>query len=381
MGNFTPASRAPFVPPAPVLMPRLMPNLMPLTAFFQSQGSFLPADQAPGQLTQGSSLTALRFFDPQLPRTPLSLIPPVSANPPIDLPAALAELNSLGDPGVRLDNYRNLLADLLDDKDFDKAIQLFQAAQADPALPVGGVDGMYQVLNQSLLEGDLHDRAIALNSHYPRAGLRDEVRRQILDYLITEGKVLQAAQLKGQANFTGVTRAELARLGRSAQILGRDIYDFWHRTVIGNSLAAQIAENATHDADAGRQYRLKSLDNGNLACAYSVSRIFDRTRLDQAVDSAECNTLASQLKKSGFTQVGGNRSLAPVARNFAYQAGDIIFFTRKNKNGYGHVAVIAKVEGDKVWMVHNSSAKRQVVEVMLNNYQRPVVAVMRPPAE
>src|SRR5205085_1254858 len=150
---------------------------------------------------------------------------------------------------------------------------------------------------------------------------KDEVRKEIVSYLISEGKTLQAAQVNGKPNFTGVARAELERLGKGARILGKDIYELWRRTVIGLSLGEQIAENAEDDAEAGKQYRLKSLEYGNLACAYTVSRILDRTRLDKQVDSAECNTLAAQLKKSGFAQVGGDRSMKPMARNFAYKEG------------------------------------------------------------
>lgn len=339
---------------------QLLPTPRPSAKSVSARVSPPLAVTAPKALPASQALGSLNFVDEHF-----------------DLPAALTELHSLADPGLRLENTRSLLADLIEAHDFDDAIGLFRAAMADKGLPAGGCDSLYRALNQSLLEAGHYDRAIALNTGYGSTAVRDEVRRQIVDYLIDEGQTLQAAQLKGDKGFTGVARAELERLGRHAKVLGQDIYELWRRTVIGQSLGERIASNAS--ADTGKQYRYKFLDYGNLACAYTVSRIFDRTRLDDAVDSAECNTLARQLKTSGFTQVAGDARMRPVAHDFAYQPGDIVFFTRKNKAGYGHVGVISKVDGDTVWMVNNSSAKRQVVEVRLGNYPRPVVGVLRPP--
>jgi hypothetical protein len=280
---------------------------------------------------------------------------------------------------VRAEHYQDLLADLIDDKNYQGLLEAFRAVQADKQLPLSQRDASYRIVNQSLLDAELHDKAIELNAAYPAGLAKDRVRQEIVKYLISEGQTIKAAQLRGQGNLGGVALAELERLKNSAKSLGQDIYETWRRTVMGLSLGEQIADQAREDAQAGKKYRQAFLDYGNLACAYTVSRILDHTRLDDSADSAECNTLAAQLKKSGFTQVAGDKKLKPVAKNFEYREGDIIFFTRKNKAGFGHVGVIAKIEGDTVWMVHNSSAKRQVVQVPLNTYSRQPVAVLRPP--
>lgn len=311
--------------------------------------------------------------------TPQSTVPFVDANAPVDPKLALAETLAITDPVARAERFDDVLADLIEDKNYDGAIELFKGADADKQLPSAARTNMYKVLTQSLLETDLHDKAIELNATHSDPQVKDAVRQDIVKYLISEGQTIKAAQVRGEGTLTGVAKAELESLADSARTLGEDIYESWRRTVIGMNLGEKIADIARDDAEAGKKYRQAFLDYGNLACAHTISRILDDTRFDKSVDSNECNTLHAQLKDSGFTQVAGNRQMSPVARNFDYKEGDIVFFTRKNKGGYGHVGVVAKVEGDKVWMVHNSSSKRQVVQVPLNTYQRPVVTVMRPP--
>ena len=355
----------------------LFPTLFPLESLLQPLWPVFGVPLAP--LAPPVQAAPQDKVSIMLQGAPVATVPFVDSDPPVDLATARSEIRAISDPAARAEKYRDVLADLIEDKNIDGALALCKEALADQVLPQTARNNMYHVITRNLLELDLHDKAIELNGAYPDPKVRDEVRKDIVDYLIAEGQTIKAAQVKGEGNLTGVAKAELERLGKSAKILGKDIYEFWHHTVIGETLGERIAENALDDAEAGKKYRQASLNYGTLACAYTVSRILDRTRVDDTADSAECNTLASQLKKSGFTQVGGDRSMKPVSRNFEYKPGDIIFFTRKNKAGYGHVAVIAKVEGDKVWMVHNSSAKRQVVQAQLNTYQRPVVGVLRPP--
>ncbi len=311
--------------------------------------------------------------------TPTGTVPFVDANTPINVSSALTEIRAVTDPAARAERFDDVLADLIEDRDFDGAIELFKAADADKQLPAASRTSMYKVLTQSLLETDLHDKAIDLNATHSDPQVKNDVQQDIVKYLIREGQTIKAAQVRGEGNLTGVAKAELESLADSARSLGEDIYETWRLKVIGMNLGEKIADIARDDAQAGKKYRHAFLEYGNLACAHTVSRILDDTRFDKSVDSNECNTLHRQLKDSGFTQIAGDNKMRPVARNFEYKEGDIVFFTRKSKGGYGHVGVVSKIEGDKVWMVHNSSSKRQVVQVPLTTYQRPVVTVMRPP--
>ncbi|MGV3526133.1 MAG: CHAP domain-containing protein [Candidatus Sericytochromatia bacterium] len=297
---------------------------------------------------------------------------------PSGLPAQIAEIQKQADPQQRAEAYEELLGELTESADFDGALSLFKASQNDSLLPTSARSSLYKALTQELLEASLYDKAIELNNTQLDIPLKEAVRSDIVDHLIEVGQTFKAAEVRGEGNLTGVARAELDRMGNTVRTLGQDAYELWRRSVIGMSLGERIADNARDDAEAARSYRQPWLDYGNKACAYAVSRIFDRTRLDTSVDSAECNALSRQLEQSGFDLIAGGRSGRSITTPVSYKEGDVVFFKRGKKAGFGHVGVISKIENGRVYMVHNSSSRRQVVQIPLDNYTKPV-AVFRAP--
>lgn len=337
-----------------------------------------PATPAPGAPSSAAPSAS--------PQDAVSTPPPAGTAPPLifveggpsTLPAQLAEVQKQSDPQQRADAYEELLGELTESADFEGAIGLLKAAQNDSVLPASARTDLYKALTQELLEASLYDKAIELNNTQLDIPVKEAVRSDIVNHLIEVGQTFKAAEVRGEGNLTGVARAELDRVGNTVRTLGQDAYELWRRSVIGMSLGERIADNARDDAEAARSYRQPWLDYGNKACAYAVSRIFDRTRMDKSVDSAECNALSRQLEQSGFDLIAGGRSGRSITSPVNYKEGDVVFFKRGKKAGFGHVGVISKIENGRVYMVHNSSSRRQVVQIPLDNYTKPV-AVFRAP--
>lgn len=127
----------------------------------------------------------------------------------------------------------------------------------------------------------------------------------------------------------------------------------------------------------GTQFRTPELGNGTLACAWAVSTALDQAGMISRKSSG-CDRLKGILSKDGFSNFTMNPN---QFEPHLYTPGDVIFFG-KNKNGHGHVGIISKVthnpEGTiDVFMVHNSSSKREVVEVKLNNYYKKPISIYR----
>lgn len=47
--------------------------------------------------------------------------------------------------------------------------------------------------------------------------------------------------------------------------------------------------------------------------------------------------------------------------------GDLLFFRGSRSESIGHVAIVSRVEGDSVWMIHASSVRKRVVEDRLQD--------------
>jgi hypothetical protein len=146
-------------------------------------------------------------------------------------------------------------------------------------------------------------------------------------------------------------------------------------SIFSSTRSANLAYNAENTV--GKKFRYDFLDGGNLACAYAVSQMLKGVPGLEKVGSTECNTLANQLSNSGFNKVYSGANYQPIRGAVNYQPGDVVFFTRAGKSGYGHVGMVSEVVNGIPYMVHNSSSKLAVVKVRLDQYYKTPVAVYR----
>lgn len=126
----------------------------------------------------------------------------------------------------------------------------------------------------------------------------------------------------------------------------------------------------------GEQFRSPSVDYGRLACAKAVSTALTRAGL-LSKESLGCENLKEILKKEGYKSYNFSDK---IFNPYIYQPGDVVFFA-KGPSGHGHVGIISKIEDKngkrEVYMVHNSSSKREVVEINLNKYDRYPISIYR----
>ena len=273
------------------------------------------------------------------------------------------------DPNERSIQLRNYLITLLDDENYEGALK---AVNATPSLIYK--NAMFKGLIQELAAAGKYNMAISLTNTYPDVRVKTDLQNYLSNYFNTylndsslaaqalgDNSILTVAKLKTQSVFGSV--------GNFFSGIGNSVTSIFSSPTKSQNLANSALNTV------GKRFRYDFLDGGNLACAYSVTQMLKGAGL-QNIGSSECNTLASQLSKNGFSRVYGT-NFQPIKGMINYQPGDIVFFTRNNKNGFGHVGMVAEVKNGIPYMVHNSSSKREVVKVRLDQYYKTPVAVFR----
>lgn len=275
------------------------------------------------------------------------------------------------DVNQRSAQLRDLMINLLDDEDYNAAIKVINATDS-PLYK----NAMFKGLIQELVAGGLYKPALDLLNHYPdkriQAEMRDYISGFINEYRNDSGL---AAKFQGDESFMNVTKLKaqnvIGSVGKFFSGIGESVASPFTSSSTGSKLA-KSAENIV-----GKRYRYDFLDGGNLACAYTVSQALKGVPGLEKVSSPECNQLANLLLKNGFSRAYDNK-FKPIQGRVEYKPGDIVFFTRSKKQGYGHVGIIAEVRNGVPYMVHNSSSKREVVKVRLDQYYKVPVTVLRP---
>lgn len=283
----------------------------------------------------------------------------------------ISQINTIPDLNTRSSYFRDLMIELLDENDFVSAAKVIN--QTPVAIYK---NAMFKSLIQELVVAGNYDSAISLVDKYPDTRVKQDLKDFIANYLnyyemdsSKAGKVLGDDSI---VNFVSLKAQSLMSHVGSwfSSSVSEPLTNLWGTSSKSNKIASS-AEDIV-----GNKYRQASLDYGNLACAHAVSQALKGVTGLENVYSAECNTLAKQLEKSGFTKAYNN-GYKPLNGRVNYQPGDVVFFTRNGKNGYGHVGIVSEVVNGVPYMVHNSSSKREVVKVRLDQYYKTPVAVYR----
>lgn len=282
----------------------------------------------------------------------------------------IAKLNTIPDPNERSAQMRDFFATLVDNDNFAGAAKVINAT---PSIIYR--NAMFKGLVQELVAAGSINTATHLINNYDDARIQSEMRQYTANYLnFTQYDSSSAAKVMGDSSLMNIAslkaKALLGTVGDFVSNIGHSISSLWSSSSRADSVA-RAAENII-----GKQYRLKSLDYGNLACAYAVTQVIKQVSGLENLGSSECNTLASQLSKNGFKKAYGS-GYSPIKGYVDYKPGDIVFFTRSGKKGYGHVGVVSEVKNGVPYMVHNSSSNRAVVKVRLDQYYKTPVAVYR----
>lgn len=288
-------------------------------------------------------------------------------NEPPDFDAQLSEIQAITDPEAQQAQLATLFDTAIEAGEHESALKALQHMPADQE------ELRYGQLIQDMLDRGDYNKALELNDNYPNTELKDKNVTYIVRFLVENGETIAAAQARGEGNLAGVIKAEwdsaMSWAENKYERVVDDVLDWFRK----ESLADQIAEEALKDV--GNQYRQGYLGGGRLACAHTVSRVLDNFPELTSVESNEVNSLVSQLKsEAGFTLVAGdaNRPQTTVRGFDDYQPGDVVVFSRPRKRGYGHVGIISRIREDgTVMMVHNSSSRRQVVEIPMLRYKAP----------
>lgn len=274
------------------------------------------------------------------------------------------------DPNQKASQLRDLMTSLLDDEDFNAAIKVINATDS-PLYK----NAMFKGLIQELVAAGLYNPALNLLNHFPDKRIQNEMRDYISGFINEyRNDSGLAAKFQGDESFLNVTKLKAQNIIGSVGNFFSNIGNSVSSTFSKPSTATNLARSA--ESIVGKRYRYDFLDGGNLACAYTVSQALKGVKGLEGVSSNECNQLASMLSKKGFTKAYSNGN-KPIQGKVEYKPGDIVFFTRKNKQGYGHVGIVAEVRNGVPYMVHNSSSKREVVKVRLDQYYKVPVAVFR----
>ena len=273
--------------------------------------------------------------------------------------------NKEGDP-ERADAVGTYFTVLVEDGEIEQAQQLLHVFTDLPELQ----KSLHGSLINDLMDKGKYTQALAINADFPDVETQEKNVEYIVRYLIENGETIAAAQAQGEGNLSGILKAEWDSAMHTVEQKYEGIVDSVKDMLFGETQAQELAEIAQEDV--GKQYRAKWLGGGTLACAYTVSRIFDKIpELDQ-VDSAEVNSLVNQmLSKGNFEQVHGDpgQKGRSISRSAELKPGDVVVFNRPRKSGYGHIGVVSRIREDgTALMVHNSSSKRQVIEVPVDRY-------------
>lgn len=284
--------------------------------------------------------------------------------------SVISHLNNIPDPNQRSAQLRDLMTNLLDNEDYNAAIKVINATPS-PLYK----NAMFKSLIQEMVSAEMYNPALNLLNYYPDKRIQNEMRQYISAFINNyRNDASMAAKFQGDDSFMNVTKLKaesiMGSVGSFFNGIGNSVTSMWSKPSLGNNIA-RSAENIV-----GKRYRYDYLDGGNLACAYTVSQALKGVAGLEGVSSAECNTLANMLTKKGFTKAYSN-GYKPIQGRVEYKPGDIVFFTRNNKQGYGHVGIVSEVRNGIPYMVHNSSSKREVVKIRLDQYYKVPVAVFR----
>ncbi len=279
-------------------------------------------------------------------------------------------LNKIPDESERSSQLRDYFIQLLDQDNYNGAIK---ALNATPLLIFK--NSMFKGLIQELVSNGKTDSAIKLTNNYPDQRIKNELQSYIANYLNYYGDdSTKAAEVLGDPSYFNIAKLKTESLLGSVGNFFSGTFHSITSIFSTSSRAANLAYNAENTV--GKKFRYSYLDGGNLACAYAVSQMLKGVPGLERVGSTECNTLANQLVSSGFNKVYGN-NYQPIRGAVNYQPGDIVFFTRAGKQGYGHVGMVSEVTNGIPYMVHNSSGQLAVVKVRLDQYYKTPVAVYR----
>jgi len=283
----------------------------------------------------------------------------------------ISQINTIPDINIRSSYFRDLMIELLDENDFVSAAKVINQT----IVPIYK-NAMFKSFIQELVVAGNYDSAISLVNKYPDERVKEELKSFIANYLnyyennsskagevLGDNSVINFITLKTQSLISHVSNWFLSNLSKPLTSL-------WTTP----SKSSQISSSA--NSIIGNKYRQANLDYGNLACAHAVSQALKNVPGLENIYSAECNSLAKQLEKSGFTKAYSN-GYSPLKGKIDYKPGDVVFFTRNGKIGYGHVGIVSEVVNGVPYMVHNSSSKREVVKVRLDQYYKIPVAVYR----
>lgn len=360
MGNVQTSASNPLRQPQQATTPAAPPASKPATTAPTTASAVSPAVQGP--VDQGPAQA------PQAPtaQTSLVFVEAASAEPSFEERLSqIKQISTTADKDAQIEIFFN---ELLDEHDYGHITQLLEEFNSKPELQ----EKLYDQMIQELLEEGKYNQALEINQNFSNTGLKDKTVEYIVRFLVEQGETFAAAQAAGEGNISGVLKAEWQSAMHTVEQKYDRVVDSIKDLFRKESLAEQLAEEAVKDI--GNQYRHKYLDYGNLACAHTVSRVLDNFPDLTSVDSNEVNDLVRQLKaEGGFQQVAGDarKPKTPVGK-VDYQPGDVVVFSRGKKAGYGHVGIVSRVREDgTVMMVHNSSSRRQVVEIPLLRYKTP----------
>ncbi len=278
----------------------------------------------------------------------------------------LINVNTTGSLTDKADAVGDYFTELVEDGEIEQAQQLIHAF---PELKDLGKSLHGSLINELMDQGK-YTKALEINEAYPDQQTKDKNTQYIVQYLIENGETIAAAQASGEGNLSGLLKAEWDAAMITVEKKYDSVVDSVKDMLFGQSMADELAEEAV--ADIGKQYRQGYLGGGTLACAHTVSRVFDNIPALDKFDSNEVNSLVNQmLSKGKFTQVHGsaaNKS-SSISSKSELKPGDVVVFSRPRKGGYGHIGVVSRIREDgTAMMVHNSSSKRQVIEVPVNRY-------------
>lgn len=282
----------------------------------------------------------------------------------------IAQLSKIPDTNERSVKLRDLFIDVLDSDNFTDAAKIINATPS----PLYR-NAMFKGLAQEMISSGHYETAINLINKYPDNRVKNELRQYAVQYINNnDNNSAWAAKAEGDDSFINVAKLKTENIIGSVGSFFGDVGDSVSSLWSDKTKSEELAQNA-HKI-IGKQYRAAYLDYGNKACAYAVSQMLKTTQGFEGISSAECNDLAKQLKSHGFKKAYDN-GYKPISGKIDYKPGDIVFFTRKNKDGYGHVGMVAEVKNGIPYMIHNSSSKREVVMVRLDQYYKTPVTVLR----
>ena len=284
--------------------------------------------------------------------------------------SVITSLNNIQDPTQRSAKFRDLYINLLDNDDFNAAIKVINATPS-PLYK----NAMFKGLIQELVAGGMYNPALTLLNHYPDKRIQSEMRQYVSDFVnYYRNDSGLAAKFQGDESFLNITKLKAQNIMGSVGKFFSRVTNNVESTFSKPSTATNLARSA--ETVVGKRYRYDYLDGGNLACAYTVSQALKGVPGLAGVSSVECNQLANMLSKKGFSKAYSN-GYKSIQGKINYKPGDIVFFTRNNKQGYGHVGIVSEVRNGVPYMVHNSSSKREVVKIRLDQYYKVPTAVFR----